>query len=277
MPGGSAMKPDKKGRSQTTRFARLDHGLLTSPAYRSLSPNARSLLIELAMMENSKNNGELFLSVRDAADRMGIADHHAVTKAFDELEGMGFIACTKDAHFAVKAGSGSRARCWRITWQSTPSLRLAPTHEYQTRRAEPGTRANKRMAAGCDALKRYAKEQAKNNLPVVDSTTLPRERVADSTTMKVEEQAETPVSVVDSTTRFSGNGGKASKPVVVDSTTHTALPAITAAARAAAGHSKARAADCYSTPSRSQCDDPQPIGSVLSALMGGNRIAGATS
>src|SRR3546814_5807606 len=50
-------KADQKGRSPTSRFTRLDHRLLTTPAYRALSPNARSLLVELAMMENGKNNG----------------------------------------------------------------------------------------------------------------------------------------------------------------------------------------------------------------------------
>jgi hypothetical protein len=62
-------KPNATGRSMTTRFARLDHRLLESSAYRALSPNARALLVELTMLENGNNNGSLWLSVRDGAAR----------------------------------------------------------------------------------------------------------------------------------------------------------------------------------------------------------------
>ncbi len=60
-------KPNATGRSMTSRFARLDHRLLESAAYRALSPNARALLVELTRMDNGSNNGALWLSVRDAA------------------------------------------------------------------------------------------------------------------------------------------------------------------------------------------------------------------
>jgi hypothetical protein len=113
--------------------------LLTSPAYRSLSPNARSLLVELVMMENGKNNGELFLSVRDAADRMGVADLSAATAAFTQLETGGFIACTRDAHFAVKAGAGSRARCWRAHL----AIHTVPADRPNQRVPPAGTGASK--------------------------------------------------------------------------------------------------------------------------------------
>jgi len=78
-------KPNAKGRRDTSRFVRLDYRLLHSPAYRSLTPNARSLLIELNMLYNGENNGSLYLGVQDAAYRMGLSDHHAASRAFDEL------------------------------------------------------------------------------------------------------------------------------------------------------------------------------------------------
>lgn len=213
------MKADKKGRSVSGRFARLDHSRLSSPAYRALSPNARSLLTEMTMMENGKNNGELYLSVRDAADRMGVADHSAATAAFAELESMGFIACTRDAHFAVKSGDGSRARCWRLTWQSTPCLRIGPTSEYQDRRPDAGSRAAKRMDAGCRALKRYGGSISQNKIAGVDFATLKADRVADFATTGGMVGGE---SVRDSATHISKNGRKPPKPIVLDSATHTA-------------------------------------------------------
>ena len=59
------------GRNNTSRFVRLDYRILNSNAYRSLSPNARSLLVELVMLYNGENNGSLYLSVRDAARAAG--------------------------------------------------------------------------------------------------------------------------------------------------------------------------------------------------------------
>src|SRR5689334_1265733 len=84
-------KPNSTGRNSTSRFARLDHRMLASNAYRALSPNARSLLVELVMLYNGENNGSLFLSVRDAAHRIGLADASAASRAFDELMALGFI------------------------------------------------------------------------------------------------------------------------------------------------------------------------------------------
>lgn len=242
------MKHDATGRSKSGRFARLDHGLLSSQAYRSLTPNARSLLVELTMMENGRNNGELFLSVRDAADRMGVADHSAATKAFADLEAAGFIACTREAHFAVKAGEGSRARCWRLTWQSTPCLRMGPTNGFHDHEPEPGSRANKRAAAGCKALKRFRGIQASGNLPVVDFATPKPKRVADSAATPTQMRGE---NVQDSATRFINNGGNPPLRFVQDSATHIADQLQGCSGElSASGHSKAREAESDSATSR---------------------------
>lgn len=166
-------------RKHTDRFARLPHRLLSSPAYRALSSNARSLLIDLTMMENGKNNGVgLFLSVRDAADRMGVADLKAAMSALTELQLLGFIEKTHEAHFAVKAGGGSRARYWRLTWEAVNGER-GPTNDFQTRQPEPKTRARQRMEKGLRALKRW-KQKAQNT--VEDSSTHMRQCVAEIAT-----------------------------------------------------------------------------------------------
>jgi hypothetical protein len=230
-------KANKAGRNVSGRFTRVDHSLMRSSAYRSLSPNARSLLLELAMIENGSNNGTLCLSVRDAADRMGVGDTTAATNAFNELESMGFIACAQTSHFAVKAGEGSRARRWRLTWLSTPSESMAPTHEYQMRRPDPNSRADKRMVTGNKAMKRHERgvpsdgkssppnpplSPAQNKMPVADSATHNPDRVAESHTMIDKEGAKSSFSVVDFATRFRGNGGNPPKSFVRDSATYTA-------------------------------------------------------
>lgn len=64
-------RPNATGRNPTSRFVGLRHSLLSSNAYRSLSCAARALLVELVMLHNGENNGSLYLSVRDAAARLG--------------------------------------------------------------------------------------------------------------------------------------------------------------------------------------------------------------
>ncbi len=206
---------NQKGRKPSTRFARLDHSLLKSNAFRALSPNARSLLIELTMMENGKNNGTgLFLSVRDAADRMGVSDPNTAGRAFEELEEMGFIAVTIPAHFAVKAGDGSRARYWRLTWQAV-AAKQGPTCDYEKREPAPKTQARKRMDRGLRALKRWQKVldegQPKEKSAVGDFHTLSHECVGKSNTTKSPPWEVEPTDVRNFPTQKRENGGKPPK------------------------------------------------------------------
>lgn len=158
------------GRNRSGRFARLDHKMLNSNAYRSLTPNARSLLVELIMLHNGENNGSLYLSVRDAAHRLGAADTTVATNAFAELVDLGFIEMTKDSHFSVKANEASRARCWRLTWEVGPG-RKAPDLRYLERQPDPGTPAHRRMERGLKVLKAYRRDRDQEKFPVLDSMT----------------------------------------------------------------------------------------------------------
>jgi hypothetical protein len=162
-------RPDATGRTPVTRFARFDHKILKSNAYRSLSPNARALLMELVMLYNGSNNGSIYLSVQDAAHRMGVADHHAASRAFDELQKMGFIEMTREAYFAIKASHLSRARTWRLTWEAGPG-RKAPSWDFLVREPEPKTPERRRMERGLRALKTYMREQSQGKFPEVEST-----------------------------------------------------------------------------------------------------------
>lgn len=199
-----------KGRSNTDRFARLPHRLMHSAAYRALTPNARSLLVELISMENGSNNGSLFLSVRDAADRMGVVDLMAATNAFDQLQELGFIEMTHDAHFKVKAGEHSRARCWRLTWLSGLD-RKAPTWDFEQREPLPQSRDRKRMERGQRAIKTFRKARENGRLPVLDSETMMQMMTAGAT-----------APVLDSNTLIAGNDDFQQFPFVRDSTTHIA-------------------------------------------------------
>lgn len=164
-------KPNKKGRNDgpVDRFARLPHSILFSPAYRALTPNARALLTELTSMDVGDNNGSLWMSVRDAAARMGLSNKDSASKAFEELERVGFIRMTKDAHFSIKAADTSRARCWRLTWLHAPGT--GKTDEWRSFEAtDKPTKA--RMERGLEADRAYRKAKAREKLPVLNSGTI---------------------------------------------------------------------------------------------------------
>ena len=165
---GKGRKPKAKllqnGRNQheTNRFARLPHSLLQSAAYRSLLPNARSLLMELISMENGKNNGKLWLSEADAARRMGVSCPKVAHKAFAELMATGFIAITKDRHWHIKTGTG-RARSWRLTWLFNCAERKSATDDWRNFE-DPDKASWRRMDNGLRALSAYRKELSENRI-----------------------------------------------------------------------------------------------------------------
>jgi hypothetical protein len=84
---------------------------LNCPAWKSLSMTARCLEMELKALYNGSNNGDLFLSIREAAKRLGVANNTA-GKAFKELEEHGFIRPKQRGNFNWKA---RHATAWVLT------------------------------------------------------------------------------------------------------------------------------------------------------------------
>lgn len=144
------------------------------------------------MLYNGQNNGSVYLGVHDAAHRIGVADHHTASRAFDELQKRGFIEMTQDAHFRVKAAEGTRARTWRLTWEPGPGKRVSGW-VFMEREPEPKTLERRRMERGLRALKTYRQARDCDKFPVVDSTM-----------------------------QIPGNGGKPFMPCMVNSHHHTA-------------------------------------------------------
>lgn len=84
-------------------------------AWRALSPTAQSLYIAIKLEWRGgdyDNNGEIRLSVRQAAGFMGCSKNSAA-KAFYDLQAKGFIVQTKGAKLGV-SGNGKSA-CYEIT------------------------------------------------------------------------------------------------------------------------------------------------------------------
>lgn len=84
--GHNAKGRTKKG----IRFVKIDHWVMATMAWLSLSAAARALYVELLRRYNGHNNGQISLSVREAARLLHIAKDTA-SKAFKELEEKGFV------------------------------------------------------------------------------------------------------------------------------------------------------------------------------------------
>ena len=97
-----AMKPrkpgrgiDQKGRSKRGgQFVPIPVDMARSAAWRSLTGTAVKVYIELRSRYNGGNNGDLSLSLDEAARLLGIGKATA-QRAFAELEKKGFIKLTK--------------------------------------------------------------------------------------------------------------------------------------------------------------------------------------
>ena len=90
---------------------RLHHWLLRSEAWRNASLGSKCLLIELYDLYNGTNNGDLFLSVREAATRLGVGKNLA-NRLFTELETKGFIKARDRGAFSRKVRHATR---WILT------------------------------------------------------------------------------------------------------------------------------------------------------------------
>jgi hypothetical protein len=97
----SKIKRRRLNSSGPQKHVRLHRWMLSSPAHRSLSPAARALLVELYDLYNGQNNGEIFLSQREAARRLGVGKNLA-GKAVGELKDRGFIRIQQQGSFKWK-------------------------------------------------------------------------------------------------------------------------------------------------------------------------------
>ena len=95
---------NRKRRRRSGKYhphVRLHHWVLKSAAYRSLSTEARAVLVELMHRYNGSNNGRIGLSVRDAGALCGISKNTA-GRALKELQAMGFISIVTPSSFNRK-------------------------------------------------------------------------------------------------------------------------------------------------------------------------------
>ncbi len=110
-------RKNRKGRSKHgPRFVQLFHWMLESEAWLSLSTPARSVYLELARLFNGVNNGEIALSVRQAAHRCRISKNTA-QRAIQELIDKGFIAIETPGGFCRKVRHATEYRLMEHKFQ----------------------------------------------------------------------------------------------------------------------------------------------------------------
>lgn len=121
------MRPD--GRSKGEPFIKLHRGVTGSAAWRSLSCEARALLIDVWEWHNGQNNGRISYSHRQARESLHIGSAR-IKRAFTELIVEGFLIMRQKASFDWKAGGGKGlATEWEIT--AEPCDGNPPKHCYR--------------------------------------------------------------------------------------------------------------------------------------------------
>ncbi len=109
-----AKKLDKRRRSgYGTGFVALPRFMLKSPAWLSLSAPARAIYVELECRHYGTNNGDISLSVREAA-RICRIHRDTAGKGIKELQEKGFIRCRRKGAFHCKVRHASE---WELTAQ----------------------------------------------------------------------------------------------------------------------------------------------------------------
>ena len=109
------------------QYVPLPYGQLRSDAWRSLSGSAVKLWLELHTRYNGGNNGKLHLSMKEAAQILGLGKA-TVKRAYDELVEKGFIALETPGNWYSR-----RAHDWRLTSKpmQTSKGKIPPTLDWQ--------------------------------------------------------------------------------------------------------------------------------------------------
>ncbi len=101
-----------KGRNTKARpFVMIENRMQDSNAWRSLTPNARAVWLEIVRRHNGNNNGDIPLSCREAAELCNISANTA-GRAFKQLQEHGFIKIAQYSDFRLKLKKATR---WSLT------------------------------------------------------------------------------------------------------------------------------------------------------------------
>lgn len=131
-------RPNATGRSESEQYVKFGYPFLRSAVFRSLSGAAVKVFLELRTRFHGNNNGQMALSLEQAATLLGMGKA-TVGRALAELQEKGFVVCTKRGHWY-----GRQASTWAVTLESIGGA--VPTHDWkrwQPPKAQPAKRSRK--------------------------------------------------------------------------------------------------------------------------------------
>lgn len=102
-----------KGRKEAGNFFMFPKAVWECENYKCLSHIARSLLLDIALQYNGKNNGDLTACFSDLVKR-GWKSKTTLKKHRDELLHYGFIVCVQ--HGGINCGGKRRPNLYAVTW-----------------------------------------------------------------------------------------------------------------------------------------------------------------
>jgi len=112
---------DKTGRNSDEHFTAMVRQTMMYPAWQALTTTSQALYVWLRLEWKGaryNNNGKIRLSVRQAAERMGIGIN-AAARAFQDLQGKGFIVVTERACLGISGMA--RAPSYELTELAMPT------------------------------------------------------------------------------------------------------------------------------------------------------------
>lgn len=119
-------KARKKISNPDEFFVRLHHGFMKEAAWRDLKVGPRALYVELAMRYNGHNNGNITLSVREAANALNCAANTIKTWLV-ELQDHGYLRERSKGHLGM--GGKGIATHWELTEFGRGGM--LPTKEFK--------------------------------------------------------------------------------------------------------------------------------------------------
>lgn len=108
---GHLMGRDKRNENRAEHFAAMVRSMMMTPAWRALSATGQALYPWLKLEwrgPKANNNGKIKLSVRQAAEALGVQPNTAAA-AFHDLQAKGFIVVTEQASLGISGAANSAA------------------------------------------------------------------------------------------------------------------------------------------------------------------------
>ena len=159
-------KINRKGRNPITRFVLLPHYLLRSVAWKTMSSNAKALLIEVWRRHNGINNGEISYAVSEAKE-IGMTKSTAA-RSFAELIDRGFLKVSRESVFTMK---NKLARTWILTAErhdedlaTKDFMRWAPKKCGAEKTKHGPTSGNVGPTGGNNSSQNHGNERKRNNI-----------------------------------------------------------------------------------------------------------------